>query len=58
MSDITGRSDSDEIMATVNGELFECPCGCNVFTPTTDGIGDVLVCNACGAEYRGVREDD
>ena len=35
----------------INGELFRCQCGCNVFHHTDDW--DCYHCNACDRVYEG-----
>ena len=35
----------------INGSLFRCSCGCNVFHKPDDTLLELYKCNACGVEY-------
>ena len=39
-------------MVKVNGVIFHCDCGCNVFRHPVD-CDTEYICNACGALYLG-----
>lgn len=41
-----------DITIHINGEMFHCDCGCNVFRPFL-GVPDAYICNSCGAAFRG-----
>lgn len=35
----------------INGKIFRCSCGCNVFSKPNDQNLDLYECNGCGALY-------
>lgn len=39
----------------INGKVFYCECGCNVFNHPKPDDKLVYECNACGAWYRGAK---
>lgn len=38
----------EDVLLCVNGKLFKCKCGCNVFTYIAIST---FKCNLCGREY-------
>lgn len=43
-------TDGKDVTVRVNGKLFRCPCGCNVFQHPVNRP-EVYKCNSCGFRY-------
>lgn len=43
------ETEHESVMVRIEGKMFRCICGCNVFHHDND----LIVCNACGQEYDG-----
>ena len=39
-----------DVVVRINGRLFRCQCGCNVFRHP-EGEPDIYRCNSCQTEY-------
>jgi hypothetical protein len=45
-------SPTEDVIVRIQGKIFRCPCGCNVFRHP-DGLPNIYRCNSCGNEYEG-----
>ena len=43
------HNENPNICIRMDGVLFRCPCGCNVFHHVDDD--EIFICNSCETEY-------
>lgn len=44
---------NENFIVRVDGKLFRCDCGCNVFHKPKPGHTYIYECNECGSRYKG-----
>ena len=49
---------TNDVMVMIDGKTFRCDCRCNVFHKPDPADATLLVCNSCGARWRGEQIED